>query len=63
MYDALIPIGPIMVCSGFRHTCAVSFFVPALIPISVSLDGCKSTMAGVHRGCGLPVERHCWERG
>lgn len=32
MYDALIPIGPIMVCLGVHLTCAVTFFVPALIP-------------------------------
>lgn len=29
----------------------------------VGLDGRQSTMAGVHRGCGLPMERHCRERG
>ena len=59
MYDALIPIGPIMA----RVFIACALFLSFLIPFIAGLDGCKPTLEGLHRRCGLPVERNCWERG
>ncbi len=58
MYDALIPIGPIMAC-----VFSLCILLPFLIRFIVGLDGCKPTLAGLHRRCGLPVERNCRECG
>jgi hypothetical protein len=43
----------------FTHLFCLSF----LMPFIARVDGCKPALAGLHRRCGLPVERNCRERG
>ena len=62
MYDALIPLGPIMVLMGFYPDLAICPSPSLFRLFAVGLNSRKSTMAGLHRGCGLPVERHRWKR-
>lgn len=43
----------------FRQPFILSF----LIPFIVGLDSCKPALAGLHRRCGLPMERNCRQCG
>ena len=62
MYDGLIPLGPIMVRTGYHPNPAIRTSPPSFRLFVVGIDRRKPTMAGLHRGCGLPVERHRWKR-
>lgn len=51
-----------MVCVFFANLFFV-LFLSFLIPFIVGLDSCKPALAGLHRRCGLPVERNCRQCG